>query len=395
MVDFFVIDRSEKTEVLAASVKKALISSHLEHLHSHGVDPDILDIKCVPAVAWLLKQEETPDNGLFLQMDGKKTTMVLFHKRHIVLVRTFLFNGAPGAAAGSDKIEGADAETQHHEQAGAYFKSLFSQVRNTIHGFGAQNNREVHIERILFAGTEAISETADHLNRFFDIPAEQVDLSRNEKVSMDPAMAPVWDPALMGNALALALRDPKQDQGFNFRKDEFEKKKHYFGSKKEIRKAAVFLIILFCFLAADIGVDYYFLKQRHATLDQKITEIFKETFPDIKRIVDPVKQMKVEINKIKASAVSRPSTGGNNTVLALLKDISKLIPKSLDIRIARMVIDLSSVRISGSTDTFNTVDKIKNSLESSECFSAATISSAKLDRTGNKVEFEIKLERAG
>jgi YbbR domain-containing protein len=60
-----------------------------------------------------------------------------------------------------------------------------------------------------------------------------------------------------------------------------------------------------------------------------------------------------------------------------------------------MVIDLEAVRISGSTDTFNTVDKIKNSLESSECFNSATISSAKLDRTGNKVEFEIKLERAG
>jgi hypothetical protein len=60
-----------------------------------------------------------------------------------------------------------------------------------------------------------------------------------------------------------------------------------------------------------------------------------------------------------------------------------------------MVIDSETVRISGSTDTFNTVDKIKNDLESSALYTAATISSAKLDRTGEKVEFEIKLERAG
>ncbi len=396
VVDFSVIDRSDQTEVLAASVKKALISSHLEHLHSHGVDPDVLDIKCVPAALWLIKQEETPDNGLFLQLGGKKNTMVLFHKRHIVLVRTFLVNGTPGIAAASDKANGVDAAAQQHEQAGAYYRSFCTQVRNTIHGFGVQNDRDVRLEKILFTGTEAIlPEPEALLNRFFDIPAERVDLSRNEKVTMDADVARVWDPALMSNALALALRDPKQDQGFNFRKDEFEKKKHYFGSKKELRKATILFIILLCFLAANVGVDYYFLKERCETLDRQITEVFKETFPDIKRIVDPVKQMKVEINKIKTSSISHPAMGGSNTVLGLLKDISERIPKSLDVRITRMVVDLESVRISGSTDTFNTVDKIKNSLESSDCFSAATISSTKRDRTGNKVEFEIKLERAG
>ena len=82
-------------------------------------------------------------------------------------------------------------------------------------------------------------------------------------------------------------------------------------------------------------------------------------------------------------------------MLDLLKDISQRIPESLAVRIVRMVIDLETVRISGSTDTFNTVDKIKNDLESSAFYNSATISSAKLDRTGEKVEFEIKLERTG
>jgi Tfp pilus assembly protein PilN len=80
-------------------------------------------------------------------------------------------------------------------------------------------------------------------------------------------------------------------------------------------------------------------------------------------------------------------------VLDLLKDMSDRIPKSLDVKISRMVIDQETVRVSGKTDTFNTVDSIKNGLETSRHFSGVTISSANLDRTGKRVQFEIKLQR--
>ena len=78
----------------------------------------------------------------------------------------------------------------------------------------------------------------------------------------------------------------------------------------------------------------------------------------------------------------------------LLRDISERIPASLDVHMSRMVIDPETVRISGSTDTFNSVDTIKGGLEPSAYFSAVTISSANLDRAGKKVQFEMKLQRA-
>ena len=104
--------------------------------------------------------------------------------------------------------------------------------------------------------------------------------------------------------------------------------------------------------------------------------------------------MTSEINKIKKSSALNPVMNTESSVLHLLKDISQRIPESLAVRITNLVIDSEAVRISGITDTFNTVDKIKNDLVSLTYFTAATISSAKLDRTGDKVEFEIKLDRA-
>jgi general secretion pathway protein L len=81
-------------------------------------------------------------------------------------------------------------------------------------------------------------------------------------------------------------------------------------------------------------------------------------------------------------------------VLDLIREISQGVPKALDVNITRMVIDSETVRISGRTDTYNTVENIKKRLESSTHFSAVDISSANLDRRGKRIQFEIKVQRA-
>jgi Tfp pilus assembly protein PilN len=126
-------------------------------------------------------------------------------------------------------------------------------------------------------------------------------------------------------------------------------------------------------------------------LDQNIKEVFRKTFPEATRIVDPVQQMRVKIKEMKKS--TRPGVRGQG-VLQILKEISQRVPKSLDMHVTRLVVDPETVRMSGDTDTFNAVDTIKNRLEPSAHFSAVTITSANRDRTGKRFQFEIKLQRA-
>ena len=79
--------------------------------------------------------------------------------------------------------------------------------------------------------------------------------------------------------------------------------------------------------------------------------------------------------------------------LDLLLEISERLPKSIDLKVSRLVIDPNAVRIKGTTDTYNTVDRVKQGLEKSSLFKTTTISSANLDRGKNRVLFEIKLGR--
>ncbi len=392
LVDFIVSDHSDQNEILAASVRKSFISEYLTSLKSHEIDPYILDIRCVPLATWLLRQQGIPNNGLILEIGEKKITMVLCLKKRIVLIRTFDFNNSSIAQSISNDMN--DIDVTESEQIESRFEYLYKTVRNTIHAFGWERSRAIHLEKIFFTGIGALyPETENLIEQFFNIPAEQINLSRDNRIHMDDNISQVWNPLIMDPALALALRDSKQGQGFNFRKEEFKIERHYFGLKNELRRVAIFLIIIFSLLATDISVDYYLMKERYSALDQKVTEVFSQSFPDVKRIVDPVKQMKVKIREIKRGAISQPVISSKNKVLDLLKDISQRVPKSLDVHVTRMVIDPETLQIIGKTDTFNTVDKIKNILEHSSYFSAVTISSANFDRTENQVRFELKLQR--
>jgi general secretion pathway protein L len=393
VVDFSIIDRSEQSNVLAASVKKSYLSEYMEQLRTWGIDPQVMEIRCVPTVTALLKGEGVPDNGLFLEIGEKRHTMVLFLKRRIVLVRTFASGGDSHALSVNSKGNG-DSADNFAKRLESEVEFFCTSVQNTIHAFKWQNNLNIEPEKIFFTGPGALyQETGNLINRFLDLPIEQINLRGNQKIGMENDLSQVWNGALMDNALALALRDEGRVQGFNFRKGEFEIKKQYTGLKKELRTWAVFLILILAFLSADLGAEYYFVKKKNRMLDHDIMEVFKQTFPGIQRVVDPVQQMKVEINELKGSAVSIPGMGADQKILDLLKDISERIPNSLDVLLNSMVVDPETVRISGETDTFNTVDSIKNDLEPSPYYSQVTIASANLDRSGKRVQFEIKLQR--
>ncbi|NNG07224.1 MAG: pilus assembly protein PilM, partial [Desulfobacteraceae bacterium] len=238
VVDFTIVERADESEVLGVSVQKAYIAEYLAQLQAYGIDPDVLDIRCVPTVSWLVKQEETPEDGLLLEIGVKRNLMILYLKRHIALIRTFATDGVASASSNADANNNG-VDTPAPVEIEPRLRAFCASVQNTMHAFAWQTKKEIHPERVFFTGTGALyPETGDLLEQFLDIPVEQVNLRENRKVRLESSVARVWNPLLMDNALALALRDDKQGQGFNFRKEAFEVKRHYSALKAWIRKAA-------------------------------------------------------------------------------------------------------------------------------------------------------------
>jgi len=392
LIDFIMTDSPARGEVLAASCKRGFISEYLGTLQRNGFDPDVLEIRCSPLASWLLRQPETPDHILLVEIGEKCNTMVLCLNRRIALIRVFSSNNASRIQSTSKDNDTSDPEGPPLEEVVAYLNLLCATIRDTVHAFASHRDTLPSPEKLFLTGIGALYPKAKELlSQSLDMPAERIDMNNDKRVRMGADILKDWSPALMNGALSLALRNTRKEEGFNFRREEFERKKPYFWLRKAVPKVAVFLFLILSFLAADMIIDFYTLKKEYKILSREITSVFKQTLPDVIRIVDPVQQLRVKIKELKQSNVSRPETGTNKKVLDLLKEISRRIPKSLNVHINRMVIDAETVRISGKTDAFNEVDKIKNNLEPSPLFSRVTISSANLDRTGKGVRFEIRI----
>lgn len=387
--DFVVTEGDEQNKIVAASVKNEIISSYLAHFNNYGIDPNVLEISGVPLISWLLKQPETPDDFILLYLQEKSACLIFTLKRRINLIRAFSFNGkrfVEACSRPSDHVKkGFNSED---------LKAVCRKVRITLNANIWGDADISPPEKAYIAGLGSdFPELDDFFEMYLDMPVKLVDVGTDPKVGISEDVRERWDHPLMDGALALALRDGKRDQGFNFRKGEFEVKKHYAGLKRQFKRASVFLFIIAALLVVDFGVDYYFLEKRYKRLGQEMTDIFKSTFPEINRIVDPLQQMKVKVRELNGASDQEFSPYGDANVLDLLKDISVRLPKSLTIIITSMTIDDEAIRMSGKTDNFNNVDAVKGALRQSEFFDSVAISAANLDRSGKQVQFELKLRR--
>ena len=395
VIDFNIVKSSDRSEVLAVSAKKALISEYLERLKTFGISPHLLDIRPVPIALWLLSQGETPDNGLLIDMGLNRITIVLFIEKRIALVRYASLDGGFKSPPYAKNMNAERMDAPTREEVESILKSLRMTVKNSIRSFTWQIRRNIDPEKIFLTGIGSLYQwTDDIISQSLGLPVEQINISKDKRIRMDYNIAADWNPALMDGALSLAVREIKKGHGFNLLKGEFAGKKNFLKAIKELRKAGIFIIAILMFLMLDFGADYYFLKKRYEAVEQRCAEVFSRIFPDMKNVKYPVLQMRQKIDELKKSAAILPGDiNKEQKVLDLINDISQRVPKTSDVDVTNMVIDTETVRISGETDTFNTVDSLKSEMKSSGYFNDITINSAKLDRTGKRVDFEIKLQR--
>ena len=192
--------------------------------------------------------------------------------------------------------------------------------------------------------------------------------------------------------LSLGKQTDKLHNTFNFCKGEFAFHSTLieYRHKARIAGGAIFAILLFSL--AYLLFDTASLNKERATLITDIHAVFKATLPNTKRIVAPVQQLQVALTDIKQSTTNGNDNALPLTVLTVLRELSSLVPESLNIRLVRMVYERSGLRLTGITDSFNTVNSMKKGLEQSPFFPTVTISSTKQNPKDNSIRFELKIE---
>ena len=353
--------------LLAGAIKKETMQSFLASLAPLGLTPEIVTPGSYPTALCL----NDATDGLLLDIDPSYCSIVAFTQGQVHLIRT-----TPALA--------------NTEQAITFLPRW---IRQTVAGLHKTLTKEFDPQSISITGAGLNgSQIEQTLSKHLGLPVNRVDLIKNASSGIKNKPSQPWEPHLMDNALALALSEGSGAALLNFRRGPFSVSKHWVENKQSIITSGVLLAVVLILLLSSIILDSVNLQKKMTALDQEIHSIFKTNFPEVQKIVDPLHQMRVQIEETQQADLIPGEFGGNLRKIDILNDISRLIPETIDVEIVSIVIGEDNVVLSGNTDTFNAVDDMKSRIEKSKLIQSVTISSANLNRAGNRVRFKLKAQ---
>ena len=365
------VETGENTELIAATVEKSRLTPYMEALSTFKIDPKTVTISGLPVALCLASQSDPGEDQLVVEISDRTSTLVATVSGQIQLIRS-----VPIPAAGPTRP-----------------KMLATQIKRTLAAFEEINQPDFQPLEISITGAGLIDENlTDELTRVTEIPVKLSNLTSRLNVLFGADAEDNWNPALMDNALALALMEIEDLDGLNFHTGQFAVQKFIAKNKNQVLKTGILAAAVLILFLINVLADSFMVQRRLDHLDQQITAIYKSTFPGVKKIMDPYQEMKAKLRVAKNKSVFHQETGPHIRSIDILNNISKQIPEKIVVDITRLVIGPQTVLISGNTVGFDSVDDIKGRLEKIDFFKKVTISSANMDRSGKEVRFMLKAE---
>jgi hypothetical protein len=177
----------------------------------------------------------------------------------------------------------------------------------------------------------------------------------------------------------------------NFHRTSSPLRNYWTAYRSYIMAPATLLAVAIIIGLSGVIIDNYVLKKRVKKLDMQIEQVYLSTFPDSRINAPPLDLMKSKIKELKKGDSSSGQNPSPVRTIDVLLEVSKLIPRNIDVLLTQMTVGGDAVTISGETGDFNSVDDIKGNVEKGALFKQVTIASANMNKSGKKVRFKLKI----
>jgi general secretion pathway protein L len=236
---------------------------------------------------------------------------------------------------------------------------------------------------------ETLAALADNILGIAVRPADLLGLSDLNMTLSEPGD---YTPAKYNGALGLAAAEINGLHLINFLGERSALKRYWEEYKNNILTSGFIAVMVFFLVMFHVLLDAYYLQRSVDRINSQIVATFQTAFPEISRIVDPVQQMRLALQEVREKSTFAVNLEADISNMELLNEMSRSIPAGLDVEITRWVRGDVDIIITGNTDTFQTVDEIKGSLENSSLWQVITIASANMNNTTNRIEFRLKID---
>ncbi len=373
-IDFHTLNGApagNQTDLIAAAIEKNHLAPYIEALASVNIDPEKLTLSGLPIALCLAHQADPQEDLLFIEIDDAHATLFVLVGGRLQLIRSF-----PLPAAGPSKTS-----------------ILSAQIQQTLAAFQESSALNFEpIEAVLNGIADVDGEMTAAIAKVLEIPVKVASVAERLNIPLETDTESQWIPARMDNALALALMEVEGYEALNFHKGQFAAQKFIAKHKNALIKTGILAAAVLVLMFFNLMMKTHTLNKRIDAINNQMTQIFKETFPEVQTVRYPFQEMQAKMRETKGNAALQAEAGPHVRSIDIINNISEKIPANITVNLNRLVIQPENVLISGTTDTYDAVDAIKSRLEQIQPFKKVSISSANIDRSGKEVQFMLKVD---
>ena len=365
VVDYQVLQRDRAgTTVLAALVPREVLEEHLARMQRLGADPKVVDVGPLATLNILSLVPDLAPTFAFLDFGARSVTVALYRDRVLFGLRMI------------DRPAPPDPETTNGASPSPTpLSGLLGDLRWSLL---AMNGAPLDDDLICYiAGDPTFLPEIEPL--LADLPAEVRRLDRVTLRNLTPdvgAAAPAFSPSL---GLALHEIAPTASLGVNFRRGEFTFHRGQEEMRKALRTAAILGIVVLVLTVLDMFVKHQQLQSQVSTIESQITKVFAATLPNAGRVANPKGSLQEETDALRqrVNVLTDVVPVSTSTSIDVLRAAASAVPPKIRIDCEEYSMDPNEVRVRCNTDTYESVDTIKDGLQKTGFFSEVEVKDAK------------------
>jgi type II secretory pathway component PulL len=190
---------------------------------------------------------------------------------------------------------------------------------------------------------------------------------------------PISDKTLRIEAAKQELTSPS----INLRQDELAYTGDIEKFKKNLRSSTILILIFLIILSANSLFGLASAKNKNVSLTKQINTIYRNVFPEDKKIVNLERQFRGHLNRLK----SKKASLGGIPVLDILRRVAENSGK--DVTLNEFNADGKNIVLKGTAKSFEDVESVKNMLSSA--FESVRVTKSSAD-TDKKIGFTIVMK---
>jgi len=354
--------------VLAAFARKADLKQHLDLFLSVNLNPHIVTLAPY-ALGTLFSRARNgaePVPHLVIETDREYTSMVLIDASGVpramrtVGASLVAIDGRAPSADTSARVVNALRQTVLAHAAEIQPHDLI------VTGAGAAQPR---VKTLLSDGLELTAREAGEFDCSTLFQGAQPDTSR------------------YSTAVALLLNElpGRPADVLNFRQGEFAFRGRTRGDLTPFRTTFILAGVLAAMMVVDFAISASIRLHRLHVLDQQIAAIAGPALGEANP-ADPMQELRSGIASMNKQLRNIGGNLAQNSPLDTLLAVSSALPERFPVEMENVEFDDNGVKLTGSADSFGTVDQVKRALDASQQFGPIEVTHAK-SADANKVEF--------